>query len=81
MSTHKGLSGAVDVTYPQEWEGRVEGSSLNGEVHLQGRDLKLLHEEQDVTGGNRVEAKKGEGKSRMEFSTVSGGCEVKIGRI
>lgn len=81
MSTHKGLSGALDVTYPQEWEGHLEGTSLSGVVHLQGRDLELLHEEQDVTGGSRVEAKKGKGGSRMSFNTVSGGCEVKIGRI
>lgn len=81
VSTHKGVSGAVDIEYPQEWEGHLEGSSLSGIVHLQGRDLELLHEEQDVTGGSRVEAKKGKGNSRMSFTTVSGGCEVKIGRI
>ncbi|KAH7135076.1 hypothetical protein B0J11DRAFT_501926 [Dendryphion nanum] len=81
MSTHKGVSGALDITYPQEWEGHLDGSSLNGVVHLQGRDLELLHEEQDITGGNRVEAKKGKGNSRMSFGTISGGCEVKVGKI
>ncbi|KAF2183089.1 hypothetical protein K469DRAFT_728167 [Zopfia rhizophila CBS 207.26] len=80
-SSHKSISGAIDLTYPQEWEGKLEGSTLNGSIHLQGKDLELIHQGEDVPGGSRVEAKKGKGGSNMEFNTVSGGIEVKVGKL
>ncbi|KAF2477023.1 uncharacterized protein BDR25DRAFT_330944 [Lindgomyces ingoldianus] len=80
-STHKSISGAMDLTYPQEWEGHLEGSTLNGSLHLEGRDLELIHQGEDVPGGSRVEAKKGGGGSNMLFKTVSGSCEVKVGNL
>ncbi|KAF2009244.1 hypothetical protein BU24DRAFT_437407 [Aaosphaeria arxii CBS 175.79] len=80
-STHKSVSGALDLTYPQSWEGHVQGRSVSGIVHLQGRDLELQHEEQDVSLGSRVEAKKGKGDSEMTFKTLTGGCEVKVGKL
>jgi hypothetical protein len=80
LSTHKSTSGGLDVTYPPEWTGRVDGTSLSGALHLQGKDLELLGEN-DEPGKNHVEAKKGEGKSSLSFDTVSGGCEIKIGKL
>jgi len=79
-STHKSTSGEIDVTYPQEWTGMIDGTSMNGELHLQGKDLELL-KENDTPGKNHVEAKKGDGASRLTFDTVSGGCEIKIGKL
>ncbi|KAG9186278.1 hypothetical protein G6011_02834 [Alternaria panax] len=80
ISTHKSTSGGLDVTYPPEWSGVVDGTSLSGALHLQGKDLELLGEN-DEPGKNHVEAKKGEGKSSLSFDTVSGGCEIKIGKL
>ncbi|KAF2637287.1 hypothetical protein P280DRAFT_509913 [Massarina eburnea CBS 473.64] len=79
VSTHTSISGAVDLKYPQEWSGHLEGQSFNGTVHLQGKDLELLKQE-EREGFNLVEAKKGNGGSTMVFGTVSGGCEVKVGK-
>jgi hypothetical protein len=80
VSTHKSTSGGLDVTYPEEWTGLVDGTSQNGALHLQGKGLQLL-KENDEPGKNHVEAKKGEGTSMLSFDTVSGGCEVRIGKV
>lgn len=79
MSTHKSVSGGMGLKYPKEWQGHVDGTSLSGELHLQGNELELLGKN-DELGKNHVEAKKGAGGSKMVFDTVSGGCEIKIGR-
>ncbi|KAF2703329.1 hypothetical protein K504DRAFT_508233 [Pleomassaria siparia CBS 279.74] len=76
---HKSISGAMNLTYPQEWEGHLEGDSVDGALHLQGKDLELIRQE-EKPGSNKVEAKKGSGKSSMVFSTVSGGCDVQVGK-
>lgn len=80
ISTHKSTSGGLDITYPEEWVGTVDGTSLSGALHLQGKDLELLNEN-DEPGKNHVEARKGDGGSNMTFDTVSGGCEIKVGKI
>lgn len=79
MSTHKTVSGGLGLKYPKEWQGHIDGTSLSGELHLQGKDLELINQN-DTPGKNHVEAKKGSGKSKMVFSTVSGGCDIKIGK-
>ena len=78
-SNHKSISGGVGLKYPKEWQGHIDGTSLNGELHLQGKELELL-EKDETPGKNHIEAKNGNGKSKMVFSTVSGGCDVEIGK-
>lgn len=80
ISTHKSTSGGLDVTYPEEWTGHIDGTSLSGALHLQGKELELLNEN-DTPGKNHVEAKKGNGASTLSFDTTSGGCEIKIGKL
>jgi hypothetical protein len=79
-TSHQSVSGALDLTYPQEWEGHLDGTSVSGALHLEGRDLELI-DETNEPGRSHVEAKKGKGGSRMIFKTVSGRCEVKIGDL
>jgi hypothetical protein len=78
-SIHQTTSGELDVTYPQEWIGHVNGTSLNGALHLEGEDLVLLGEN-DEPQNNHVEAKKGVNGGSMDFNTVSGECKIKIGK-
>lgn len=78
VSTHTSVSGQLDLTYPQSWEGHLEGQSVTGTVHLQGHDLELLGED-NKPGFSRVEAKKGSGESTMIFKTATGQCEVLVG--
>ena len=79
-STHTSISGAIDLEYPTEWQGYINGTTLSGSLHLQGQGLQLMHEN-DEPGSNHVEAQKGGGKSTMKFDTVSGGCDLTIGKI
>jgi hypothetical protein len=78
-SMHRTISGELDLTYPQEWVGQVNGTSLSGALHMEGQDLELLGEN-DQPQQNHVEAKKGNGGGKMEFDTVSGECKIKIGK-
>ncbi|KAF2824659.1 hypothetical protein CC86DRAFT_353141 [Ophiobolus disseminans] len=80
LSVHSTVSGELDLTYPPEWVGHVNGTSMSGALHLQGKELELLGENKEP-GRNHVEAKKGSGGGKMEFDTVSGQCEIKIGRV
>lgn len=77
-SVHRTTSGELDLTYPQEWVGHVNGTSLNGALHMAGKDLELLNQN-DHPGQNHVEAKKGDGGSSLDFDTVDGECKIKIG--
>ncbi|KAJ4360748.1 uncharacterized protein N0V89_001315 [Didymosphaeria variabile] len=79
LSTHTSVSGQIDLAYPQEWEGHLEGQSVTGVLHVQGKDLELIRQE-ERPGLNRVEAKKGNGGSTMVFKTLNGGCDVSVGR-
>lgn len=78
-SAHKSVSGGVGLKYPTEWQGHIDGTSLSGELHLQGNELELLSQN-DTPGKNHVEAKKGDGGSKMVFDTVSGGCDIEVGK-
>jgi hypothetical protein len=79
-SVHKTISGSLGITYPQEWDGRVDGTSLSGGLHLQGKNLELLKEVNEP-GNSHIVAISGDGGSRMEIGTVSGGCEIIIGQL
>ena len=80
VSTHKSISGGLNVIYPEEWVGFIGGTSLSGALHLQGKDLVLLNEN-DEPRENHVEAKKGSDGSIMSFDTVSGGCDIIVGKV
>ncbi|KAH7082427.1 hypothetical protein FB567DRAFT_531254 [Paraphoma chrysanthemicola] len=76
---HRTVSGELDLTYPQEWMGKVNGTSLSGALHLQGADVELLEEIAEPQK-NHVEAKKGDAGGRIYFDSSSGACEIKIGK-
>jgi hypothetical protein len=80
ISTHKSTSGGINVTYPQEWSGYIDGTSSSGALHLQGKDL-ILMSKNDEAGENHIEAEKGEGVSMLTFQSVNGNCDVRIGNM
>lgn len=79
ISSHTSISGQMKLNYPQEWEGHLEGQSVTGVLHLQGKDLELIRQD-ERPGMNRVEAKKGNGGSTMVFKTLNGGCDILVGK-
>jgi len=80
VSNHSSVSGQLNITYPQEWEGHLEGQSMTGKLHLQGKDLELI-QQVERPGFSMVEAKKGNGKSTMVFKTVVGAVNIKVGKL
>lgn len=79
LSTHTSISGQIKLNYPQEWEGHLEGQSVSGMLHVKGKDLELIRQD-EKPGLNRVEAKKGNGGSTMVFNTLNGECTVLVGK-
>ncbi|KAL6703806.1 hypothetical protein ACN47E_009025 [Coniothyrium glycines] len=79
FSTHRSSSGGLAIVYPDEWTGYVNGTSLSGALNMQGESLALL-KENNLPGNNHVEATKGTGRSLMSFDTISGNCEIKVGK-
>jgi hypothetical protein len=79
-SAHTSVSGAVELVYPREWQGYINGTTLSGSLHLQGQGIELVNQN-DEPGSNHVEATKGSGASTMLFDTVSGACDLTIGKI
>lgn len=77
-SVHTTVSGELDLTYPQEWVGHVNGTSMSGALEMEGKDLELLGEN-DSPGQNHIEAKKGDKGSSLEFNTLDGECKIRIG--
>jgi hypothetical protein len=79
LSVHSTVSGELDVKYPHEWVGQINGTSMSGALHMHGKELELLAEVNEP-GKNHVEAKKGNGGGRMEFDTVGGECKITVGQ-
>ncbi|OCK78550.1 hypothetical protein K432DRAFT_427207 [Lepidopterella palustris CBS 459.81] len=80
-SEHRGNSGSIKLTYPQEWEGTIEGGTMSGSLVLRGRDVEIIHQGGRGPLQRSVKARKGKGGSNLEFQTGSGSCDVSIGRI
>ncbi|OCL09726.1 hypothetical protein AOQ84DRAFT_387981 [Glonium stellatum] len=78
-SSHKTHSGSLHLTYPPEWEGKIEGGTHSGSLHLRGKGVEIIREGEGFPFGRTVKAKKGEGDSLLEFSTMSGSCDITIG--
>ncbi|KAI6865992.1 hypothetical protein KC323_g4085 [Hortaea werneckii] len=78
-SQHRAKSGSMELTYPRQWEGIVEGWSYSGSITLEGRDLEPYSRQVVSPIGNHVIARKGHGNSQLSFRTTSGSAKVYIG--
>jgi len=84
-SSHQTISGAMELGYPEGWEGRLEGRSGSGGIHLWGDGLVVEKKEVSEAGESKVVARKGgdggkESGSSLRFDSLSGGCDVRVGR-
>ncbi|GAB1743049.1 hypothetical protein NU219Hw_g8744t1 [Hortaea werneckii] len=80
-SQHRSKSGSMEVIYPRQWEGIVEGWSYSGSITLKGRDLEPYSREVISPVGKHVIARKGHGDSHLSFRTTSGSAKVNIGAV
>ncbi|KAK1066912.1 hypothetical protein LTR74_006787 [Friedmanniomyces endolithicus] len=80
-SSHTSASGALELVYPQAWEGAIEGATRSGGITLEGKDVKVYYDGETGTGGRRVVARKGYADSRLEFQSQSGSVKVRVGDL
>ncbi|KAI6797624.1 hypothetical protein KC361_g3838 [Hortaea werneckii] len=78
-SQHRAKSGSMELMYPRQWEGIVEGWSYSGSITLEGKDLEPYSRQVVSPIGNHVIARKGHGNSQLSFRTTSGSAKVHIG--
>ncbi|KAF2125650.1 hypothetical protein P153DRAFT_389104 [Dothidotthia symphoricarpi CBS 119687] len=80
VSSHTMMSGALGLAHPREWEVHVTGTSTSGILHLQGKSLELVGENDELRG-IMLERGKEVGGSSMPISTVDEGYEVESGTM
>ena len=74
ISTHRCQAGSVNIIYPGEWEGVVEGSTAAGSLRMRGESLEIV-EERGGFGNKYERAVKGdkwEEKSSVDVSSSAG---------
>lgn len=77
-SSHKSTAGSLDLVYPQEWVGSIDGSTASGSLNVKGKDVECFWKG-GLDGGKRFVGRKGYGESRIDFRTASGSIMLKVG--
>lgn len=73
-------SGSIEVTYPHQWEGVIEGQTLSGSISIQGKDVEMNDRRRSWNPvGKHIVAHKGTGPGHMGCETVSGSIRVRVG--
>jgi hypothetical protein len=75
-SEHRCTTGNIGLVYPQAWEGTITGSILTGTVAFKGKDLDIIHRTPF-----EIEARKGDGDSKVEFENHTGTVRIQVGEI
>lgn len=77
-SSHSARSGQLNLRYPDEWQGSIDGQVKSGNLNLRGRDVEIL--EQGARGALKyVHARKGQAASKLKFEIKSGNVDVVVG--
>jgi DUF4097 and DUF4098 domain-containing protein YvlB len=74
-SSHRSTSGALALRYPKEWEGTIEGNTKSGKIQVHGSDVVVVRQDSDKLH-HYLLAKKGDGKSKLDFKTGSGRVDI-----
>ena len=69
---YRGVSGSLNIFYPAQWQGVVEGTTSSGGVDLNWQGLKVIKDGKDGFIKRRIEAVRGEGEGKLEFHETSG---------
>ena len=75
-SEHHGLSGNINLWYPAQWQGTISGSTLSGSVDVDWDGTKVIRNEKKGWVKRIVEAVRGEGESKLTFSSKSGSLNL-----
>ncbi|KAK4548637.1 hypothetical protein LTR36_009548 [Oleoguttula mirabilis] len=78
-SAHKSASGSLNLVYPQEWEGTIEGWTISGSLDVTGKDVYTHVRGSVGPAGKHLVARKGFGSSRLDVRTTSGSVGLRCG--
>ena len=79
-STHRLQAGSVNIKYPTEWEGVVEGRTTAGSLRIQGEGLEIV-ESKGGFGSRYEKGVKGDDwkeKSSVDISTSAGSVSFEL---
>jgi len=77
-SKHNSVSGDVEVTYPEDWQGGLKLKSTSGHIVVAGKGTRIDKKESSPVG-RFWKVVKGAGKSKGSISTISGKIDILIG--
>ncbi|KIW06389.1 uncharacterized protein PV09_02842 [Verruconis gallopava] len=72
-SRHVSSSGALQLSYPMAWAGKISGESSSGAIDVDGQGVNVIEKSE-----HHVKAEKGEGDSLLAFRTESGSARVRF---
>lgn len=79
QSDHQSTSGSLDLSYPQAWEGMIEGKTTSGSITLRGKDVEKWGDFDIGPHRHHLLARKGYGTSKLDFQSTSGSVLIKFG--
>lgn len=80
-TSHKSTStsGSIDVIYPQEWSGWIEGETISGSIDVSGKDVEIVSDERRGSMFKHLVARKGvDGHGAIGLKSVSGSLKVRV---
>ncbi|KAL6713484.1 hypothetical protein ACLMJK_008949 [Lecanora helva] len=69
---YRGVSGSLNLFYPAQWQGSIDGTTSTGSINLNWQGLKVVKDGSDGSAKRRVQAVRGKGEGRLEFHETSG---------
>jgi hypothetical protein len=78
-SKHLTALASLKITYPDEWEGFIDGQTKLGSLGLEGSRLKVIEEGSIGFVGHYVKAERGDGNSTMLVRSAVGGAKMVVG--
>lgn len=79
-SLHTSQAASLELKYPQSWEGYIDGETTSGSITLKGKDVERIKHYKGPLS-TKILARKGEGNSRLDFSTTAGSVSVEVGDL
>ncbi|KAL9611192.1 MAG: hypothetical protein Q9167_004140 [Letrouitia subvulpina] len=74
-ASHHAVSGSLNLAYPGQWEGKVEGATVSGSLSTDWPGLDIMRDHKGVVS-RRLEAVKGHGEGIIAFHGVSGSVHL-----
>lgn len=70
-ASHHQQSGSLRLHYPAQWEGHITGETMSGAIRIDWPGVNIISDDR-----RRIQATRGTGDGRLEFSTLSGSVDL-----